>query len=68
LPNSMKEQLTNRLTRDKYNEQEQVRVHSEDEGNQRDRHSEEELLAVIPDDVLDDRPERTREKRLLHQR
>jgi hypothetical protein len=68
LPNSMKEHLTNRLARDKYNEQEQVRVHSEDEGNQRDRHSEEELLAVIPDNVLDDRRERTREKRLLHQR
>jgi hypothetical protein len=50
----MIEHLTNRLARDKYNEQERVRVHSEDEGNQQDRHSEEELLAVIPDDVLEE--------------
>jgi hypothetical protein len=53
LPDLMTEHLTNRLARDKYNEQERVRAHSEDEGNQQDRQSEEELLAVIPDDVLE---------------
>jgi hypothetical protein len=42
------------IARDKYNKQERVRVLSEDEGNQQDRHSEEELLAVIPDDVLEE--------------
>jgi hypothetical protein len=54
MPDLFIEHLTNRLARDKYNEQERVRVHSEDEGNQQDRHSEEELLAVIPDDVLEE--------------
>jgi hypothetical protein len=54
LPDLMIEHLTNRLARDRYNEQERARGHSEDEGNQQDHHSEEELLAVIPDDVLED--------------
>jgi hypothetical protein len=54
LPDLIIEHLTNRLARDKYNEQERERVHSEDEENQQDRHSEMELPAVIPDDVLEE--------------